>query len=455
MKVVFQIKINTFFSIIASKFIIKVSKKVFKGGTNFPGRVALKLDRDILKTISSGYKIIVITGTNGKTTTTSMIYNIIKNNNNHVITNSTGANLLPGIVSCFCENYCFRKAEDEKFAVIEIDEANLKLATKYFTPYIICITNLFRDQLDRYGEVYTTLKKILEGIVLVPSSKLILNGDESLLGKLDVKNEKIYYGFNYPVNKLTHALTNADSKFCIECKHPYKYEFITYNHLGKYYCDNCGYKRPDLKYSVDDIIDKNPDFSEVTINNTNCHISQPGIYNIYNGLSAIAIAHELNINDDVIIKTLSSMESSFGRQEKIKIGDKNVKIILVKNPAGFDEAINTVVFEKEKISLSFILNDNYADGRDVSWIWDVDFEKLSTLDVGSVLVAGIRKYDMAIRIKTAQLQYDNLKICNDYDNLCDEIKNLKEDKLYIFATYTAMLSFRKYLNKKGFIKKLW
>ena len=153
-----------------------ISKKVFKGGTNFPGKVALKIDRNILKVVSKNYKVILVTGTNGKTTTTSMIYNVLKGNGLDVITNATGANLYPGIVSTFVANYKF-SSNKERYAVIEVDEANLKFITEYITPEIITVTNLFRDQLDRYGEVYTTLNKILEGVLKVPSTTLLLNGD--------------------------------------------------------------------------------------------------------------------------------------------------------------------------------------------------------------------------------------------------------------------------------------
>ena len=167
-----EISIKSILSILATKFTLFLTKTILKGGTTFPGRVALKLDGNILATVSKGYKVVLVTGTNGKTTTTSMIYNIIKEKGYPVITNNTGANLFPGIVTTFVENYKFFNKDENKYAIIEVDEANLKYITKYITPEIITVTNLFRDQLDRYGEVYTTLTKILEGITLVPESKL-------------------------------------------------------------------------------------------------------------------------------------------------------------------------------------------------------------------------------------------------------------------------------------------
>ena len=238
-----------------------------------------------------------------------MIYNIIKEKGYSVITNNTGANLFPGIVTTFVENYKFFNKAKDKYAVIEVDEANLKFITKYLTPEIITVTNLFRDQLDRYGEVYTTLSKILEGITLVPTSKLILNGDESLLGKLDVKNPLVFYGFKTPINENKTIDVNADSKFCKFCKTPYSYNFVTYNHLGDYYCTGCGYKRPTLKYGVDEIVELTAESSTVKFGDTKIFLGQSGVYNIYNALCAYSITKELNIDDSCIKKSLESQSS--------------------------------------------------------------------------------------------------------------------------------------------------
>lgn len=450
-----KISIKSFFSIIISKIIIKLSKALFKGGSNFPGRVALKLDKDILKTICKDYKVILITGTNGKTTTTSMIYNMLKDSGKYVITNNTGANMLPGIVSCFVEHFCFSWSQEAKYAVIECDEANVRFITEYVTPEIITITNLFRDQLDRYGEVYTTLKKILEGIEKVPLANLVLNGDESLLGDLGLENRTIYYGFKDSLDKNTKIDINADAKFCKKCKSLYKYNYITYNHLGDFYCENCGYKRPELDYAVDKIKEQTPQGSAVMINGHEYYINQPGTYNIYNGLCAYSVAKECGIENSVISNSLRSQKSSFGRQESVNIDGKDVKIILVKNPAGYDEAINTISLDKKKFSLSVLLNDNYADGRDVSWIWDVNFERLASLDIDKIMISGIRLYDMAVRLKVAGLLEDKFVICEEYEKILSEIKKCNNDTVYILATYTAMINFRKFLNNKGFIKKLW
>ena len=449
------INIKSILSIFSSIITAFLAKHLVKGGSNFPGKIALKIDKSILKTVSRGYKVILVTGTNGKTTTTSMIYNILKENGFNVITNNTGANLYPGFVACFISNFSFFKRKENAYAVIEVDEANVKFITEHLTPEIITVTILFRDLLDRYGEVYTTLVKILEGVVKVPESKLVLNGDESLLGKLDVKNPCVYYGFNTPIKEDNSLDLNADAKFCKFCKAPYSYNFVTYNHLGDFYCPECGYKRADLAYAVNEIYELTPNSSSVRINDTDVLISQSGAYNIYNGLCAYAIAKELGIDDSVITASLQNQSSSFGRQEQIKIEDKDVQIILVKNPAGYNQALDTLSLNKDDFSALFMLNDNYADGRDVSWIWDVDFEKISSLNMHDIFVSGIRMYDMAVRLKVAGLDVNKFVLEEDYEKLTEKLKNASSKKIYILATYTAMINYRKYLHSKGYINKLW
>lgn len=450
-----KIKINSFLAIITSKLILKTSKFLFKGGSNFPGKIALFFDKHIISTVSKGYTTILVTGTNGKTTTTSMIYNILKESGKEVITNNTGANMNTGIVSSLISNYSFFRQNIDRFAVIEVDEAYLQLITEDLKPTLITVTNLFRDQLDRYGEVYTTYSKILEGILKTPNTKLVLNGDESLLGKLDIPNPIVYYGFNKALREDNKVSVNADSKFCKVCKSPYNYDFVTYNHLGSYFCNECGYKRPTLKYHVDEILELTPEGSTVVFNDDTYFINQAGEYNIYNGLCAYAVGKEFNVDNSAIKTSLQNQSTSFGRQETISINGKELKIILVKNPAGLDQALNTILLDKKTINLSVILNDNYADGTDVSWIWDVDFEKLNTLTVDNIIISGTRLYDMAIRLKIAGFNRDKFVLCENDEELLSGLKDTTDNTTYILATYTAMLHLRKLLFSEGYIEKLW
>lgn len=446
-------KIKSFFSIIACKFSKKILSLLNKG-SNLPGIIALKFDKNILETVSKNYKTIMVTGTNGKTTTCSMITNILKFSNQKVIANETGANMLTGIICCFIDNFKFND-KDEKWAVLEVDEAYLHLITEKIKPHIIAVTNIFRDQLDRYGEVYTTYDKIIKGISNSPNSTLILNGDCSILGGLDLPNNKVYYGFNTSKNQNKKLQNNTDIKFCKFCKSEYEYNLITFDCLGDFYCPNCDYKREELKYHIDEIIEITDKTSTVKINEGTITISQSGIYNIYNGLCAYSVAKELNLSLD-ISKGLSNYNPSFGRGDIFELKDnKTATMILVKNPAGYNQAVNTLTNQKENYDCLFLLNDRYADGTDVSWIWDVEFEIINKTPINKIFIGGTRAYDMAIRLKTANLNTDNICVETDFEKLTEMLVNSPSNKVYILTTYTAMLDYRKHLNSKGIIKNMW
>lgn len=440
-------------AILTSKSASFILKKGFKKGTSLPGKIASKICPDIMRYVSKNTKIVLITGTNGKTTTTSMVYNMAQKTSTFAFSNVSGANMEWGIITSFIDHYHFFKKE-EKIAVIEIDEANVPLICRHVKPDIICITNLFRDQLDRYGEVYTTLEKIMKGVAYHPDTQLILNGDEPLLGHLDCPNPKRYYGFNVS-NQETNIDVNTDAKHCICCKHPYEYEFITYNHLGKYRCPNCGYERPLLDDSINEILEMKPYGSKVKINKEEYTISQAGLYNIYNGLCAYSIAETLGIDHLIIKEVLEKQESRFGRQEVIHLEDKQMTIFLVKNPAGFNQTIDTIALDHEPFTCVFMLNDRYADGTDVSWIYDVHLENLAKLPVKQYIIGGERAYDMAVRLKIANNSAEHLHVYEDFDSLTKAVLNAPTTRVYATLTYTAMLEYRKYLENAGYIKDYW
>ncbi|MFR1448915.1 MAG: MurT ligase domain-containing protein [Beduini sp.] len=441
-------------AILACKISSFILKKGFKKGTSLPGKIAKKICPDIMAYVSKNTRIILITGTNGKTTSTSMIYNMVKAANIPCFSNVSGANMEWGIITSFIDHYHYFSSR-QQIAVIEIDEANVPLICRFVKPEVICITNLFRDQLDRYGEVYTTLEKIMKGVRYHQDTTLILNGDEPLLGGLEVLNPKIFYGFNTTNNQEENVETNTDAKHCIFCHHPYEYSFVTYNHLGKYHCPHCGYERPQLNDSVNEIIEMLPYGSTVKINDEQYQISQSGLYNIYNALTAYSIASYLKLPKTVISNVLATQESRFGRQEMIDIEGHQVTIFLVKNPAGFNQTIDTIALDKEPFSCLFMLNDNYADGTDVSWIYDVHLEKLAALSIEEYYISGKRAYDMAVRLKVATNHTDQLHVFDDYDTLTKAIIKSPSTRIYATLTYTAMLDYRRYLQSKGYIKNYW
>jgi len=420
------------------------------GGTSLPGKIALKLDKNILTKLASGWQVILITGTNGKTTTADMIFNTLQACEWNVINNSAGANMTPGIVVTFAKNHRFFAKATKRWAVIEVDEAYMRQVTSMLTPATIVVTNIFRDQLDRYGETTTTYKYIIEAIKNAPSAKLILNGDESMLGQMPIPNECCYFGFeNYGKPEIA---ANTESIFCRDCKTRYEYQSIVFNHLGNYHCPKCGHARPKLDYTVTEV-NLNPAGSKFLVNDEAVEIGVPGLYNIYNATTAYALADQLGIKTSIIKNSLAQQASKFGRFETIKIEDNLLKLLLIKNPAGCNQCIDTVAINESVVSLAFLLNDKYADGRDVSWIYDAHFEKLAKMPVAKVIIGGDRAYDMAIRLKVAGLDKLNFIICKNYDEVVVAIKAQKQD-VYTFATYTAMTTFRSYLVDKKLAKKL-
>ncbi len=303
-------------------------------------------------------------------------------------------------------------------------------------------------------------KKILSGLEDLDNVKIIANGDLPIFAydKMD-SYKKVYYGIrdkrDVHEDYSLDAELNSDGILCPKCNSVLKYRLVNYSSLGDFTCPSCDFSSKNLKYCIDNLVKLESDHSTFKIANEEYEISVGGLYNIYNALCAYSITKELNIDDSFIKKSLESQSSSFGRQEIINIDDKEAKIILVKNPAGYNQALDTLCLNKEPFSCAFLLNDNYADGRDVSWIWDVNFENLNNVKLDEVYVSGLRTFDMAVRLKTAGISPSKFVIEEEYENLTNQIKNGKNKKIYILATYTAMINYRKYLHSKGYIKNLW
>ena len=423
--------------------------KLRGGGSSLPGKVALKLNKNILTKLARGWNVILVTGTNGKTTTSDMIVKALQAGDLTVINNSAGANMTPGIVAAFAKYHKFFDRRPNRYAVIEVDEGYMRQITSMITPSMIVITNIFRDQLDRFGETTTTYKFIFDAIKNAPDAKLILNGDESMLGNMPIPNECKYIGFEHYGKPEVAA--NTESIFCRDCKTKYKYESIVFNHLGNYSCPNCDHSRPELDYSITNVT-LTPTNSRVLVNEDEVTIGIPGLYNIYNAITAYAVADQLGVKRSTITQSLAKQESKFGRFELIKVDEKTIKLLLIKNPAGCNQCIDTVAIDEKEVSLIFLLNDKYADGRDVSWIYDAHFEKLAKMKVSKVIIGGDRAYDMAIRLKVAGLDKINFTICKSYDEVLEALKRQEKD-IYAFASYTAMTGFRGYLVDKGLAPK--
>ncbi len=442
-------KIRVLFTVYVTKCVIFALKFMKRGGTNLPGKVAIKLYPSILSEVSKGYTTIFVTGTNGKTTTTKMLVSMINENGQKVITNEAGANMKTGIITCFIDNY--KRSNKNAYAVIEIDEANLKHVSKELDTHYLLITNIFRDQLDRYGEVYTTLNMILDGI----NSKdtvLMLNGDEPLFGNIKNENKKIFFGLD--IKNDNKVDVNVEGKFCINCGSPYSYNFVSYSHLGDYYCEGCGYKRPILSYVVNEVVQNSDGTTDFVYKNNKIKLNMSGLYNVYNAIAGICVTETLGLDINKSIESLLKEKSPFGRQEEITIYGKTLKLMLVKNPAGYNEALNTLMALDKKVTTCFMLNDRAADGKDVSWIFDVNFERVSHV-IKKAFCGGERAFDMAIRINISGVEKENIKTFPSYQLFLDLLSECEDDIVYTFVTYTCMLDFRKFLFDRKHISKLY
>lgn len=434
--------------------ITKIIAKAIRGGlkitnhnaTSLPGYVAYKLDKNILDELSKNTKFIFVTGTNGKTMTTHFLVSILKEKYDKVDTNESGSNMIQGIITTLLDN----PSNEETIAVLEVDEANILRIGKNIKADYIVLTNIFRDQMDRFGEIYNIFKKIIAGIKIMPKAKIIANGDLPIFSYPQMDEfDKVYFAIRDKKDEANgYSLDpelNSDGILCPKCQHILKYKLNNYSSLGDFACTNCDFKSPKITYKLDKKDRLEANYSSFYLGNEFYEINVGGLYNIYNALAAISCAKELGLSYDEIYRGLKNQKNVFGRQENIRINDKNLIINLVKNPTGLNQIIDLMLLEKEPISLICLLNDNYADGTDVSWIYDSYYEKLKDLDIKDIYVSGKRKEDMKRRLEIAEIfkgEISEFDYENDINNI---IANTKSNNIYILSTYTAMLRLRELL----------
>ena len=440
--------IRAFFAILLCKLLRFVSRVLHRGGTAMPGRYALKLCPDLLERLAKQVKTVAITGTNGKTTSARMIEEAFREQGLSYLTNRSGANLIDGITTEFVMNSSLLGRVKKDYAVIECDEAAARKVFPRLRPQVVVVTNLFRDQLDRYGEVTHTLENIREALRGAPEAKLCLNADCSLTASLagDLPNPVRWFGVEQGAAPSRAKPEISDATHCIRCKTEYEYDYISYGHLGGFRCPKCGSRRHSADCAVTDIVEQRPDGSELVMNVRGekllVTVNLPAMYNIYNAAGAVAAVTEMGFPAQAAAEALRSFRCGFGRMERFDLAG-GTRMMLVKNPAGCNQVIEYLQNFKEKFVLVICLNDRAADGRDVSWIWDADFEGLSALAgrLTQVIVSGDRAEDMRVRIKYAGVDDAFIRVERDYETLVRELE--KETRpVCMMPTYTAMLELR-------------
>ena len=455
-------KIQTFFAVLLCKLARGLLRLLRRGGTAFPGRVALKVYPQVLGVLSRGVRVILVTGTNGKTTSSRMIEQAFADAGLNYLANRSGANLISGITAEFAMHSTMTGRPKCQFAVIECDEAASKTVLKYLKPEVIVATNVFRDQLDRYGEITHTLNAIREGITHVPNATLCLNADCSLTASLaedGIPNPIIRFGVNVPIySETAHEL--SDAVYCIHCKTQYEYDYRTYGHLGGFRCPKCGYHRVAPEVAVTQVISTGADASDIVLDifghAHEVHVNLPGGYNIYNAAAAAAAAHVVGIDEKTTVSALGQFECGFGRAEQFRLGQAQARMMLVKNPAGYNQVINLISHDVGSCKLAFLLNDRFADGTDISWIWDVDFEALAAQQsrFTRIFVSGVRADDMALRLKYAGFPAERIELVRDYEKLLGEIA-ADAAPAFIMPTYTAMFDLRGEIGRHTDVKAFY
>jgi UDP-N-acetylmuramyl tripeptide synthase len=446
----------------------KLSRLRGGGATTAPGQLLMRLDRGALGKLAARLPEgnVMISATNGKTTTAAMLASIMAETGVVPVHNQAGANMASGIASTLLDAARGGRIAGD-FGLFEVDEFWLDRLVLELHPRALLLINLFRDQLDRYGELDTIAERWEQAIKSGPAadSRLVLNADDPLiadLGRSPRKSETLYFGVQDSSLALAGMAHAADAKHCRNCGTPYVFDIVLLGHLGHYHCPNCGQSRPTPTITATNVVLEGVRTASFTLHTPagagEVKLRLPGLYNVYNALAAAALASALEVPLASILAGLQATEAAFGRAETITLDRGEMRILLIKNPAGANEVLRTLALEPGEHDLFGILNDKIADGRDVSWIWDADFELLASR-VRRVTCSGTRAAELAVRLKYAGVDPERIHVQSDLQRaLSDAIAAQPESSartLYALPTYTAMLALRELLVARGEARSAW
>ena len=442
----------------AARLVGRLSRAAGRGGgTTLPGKLVWKLDPAAVDALSARLDqgVALVSGTNGKTTTTAMASSILAPTRT-LAWNNSGANLASGIASTLLD------ADGADLGLLEVDEFALPELMRRTHPRVVCLGNLFRDQLDRYGELEHIAERWRDAVAgLAPEATLVANADDPLVaGLAEGRESRLLFGVDDPRrarNGLQHA---SDSKYCIRCGHPYRYDAAYVGHLGAYRCEACGHGRPPLDVAAREIEPDGLDGVSFELHapdgSLRVRLAVPGLYNVYNALAAASLGLSLGVALDDVVAGLELFRAAFGRFERFSVGDRGFLLLLVKNPAGANEALRTLEEGGVPPVLVVALNDRIADGRDVSWIWDVDFEPVLE-GAEHIVVSGERAAELALRFTYAGFPRDRLELVSDLQAALDRGLELTPTggELAVLPTYTAMLELRAIATERGLTRPYW
>jgi UDP-N-acetylmuramyl tripeptide synthase len=425
------------------------------GGTTIPGKILATIDPGSVSTLAARLPrgTAAISATNGKTTTAALVAAIV-GKSIRLAHNGSGANLVSGVASTLIE------ARDAELGLFEVDEGAFPEVARRIRPRAVCLGNLFRDQLDRYGELEQIAERWRAAVAELPDrTALVVNADDPQVGDL-VRPGRVTFGIDDPAQARPTLQHASDSKYCLRCGTPYVYTAAYVGHLGDYRCPACGHARPPLDVAARAIELHGLEavsFDLVTPEGTRrVRLGLPGLYNVYNALAAASLSRALDATLDEVVAGLGSAPPAFGRAERIDVGSRRLLLLLIKNPAGANEVVRTVVQAEAPRLAVVALNDAIADGRDVSWIWDVDFEPLLEC-LERVVVSGGRAAELALRFTYAGFPADAVEIVPELGAALDRGLELTPEggELTVLPTYTAMLELRRIVAERGHARQYW
>jgi lipid II isoglutaminyl synthase (glutamine-hydrolysing) len=433
------------------------------GGTSLPGKILTRLEPDAINRLSRRLPdgCAVISATNGKTTTAAMVASVLGRQGRRIVANRAGANMAGGVASALLDAARWGGSIDGQFGLFEVDEFWLDSVAPTLAPRCVLLGNLFRDQLDRYGELETIADRWAAMVAALPdATALALNADDPLIADLGRERPHVtYFGIEDRSTAAAEMQHASDSKHCRRCGAAYVYEAIYLGHLGIYACPSCGAARPDPSVFARDIVLHGTRSASFTLHVGDeaaaVSLPLPGLYNVYNALAAAALCVSLGIEPGPIADGLEQVGPAFGRSERIALGEHELSVLLIKNPAGANEVLRTLRLQADGLDVLAILNDRTADGRDVSWIWDADFELLTGV-ARRITCSGTRAAELALRFKYAGVDERRLHVERDLASALDgALAASSSREVFALPTYTALLELRAELGRRGHVDSFW
>ncbi len=446
--------IKLMIAVMAAKLAASLSRMFGGKGSSLPGVVARRIYQGTLRDLAKQARkdIIMVTGTNGKTTTNNMIASVIASTGCKIVINQEGANLITGVTTAFIRYANWLGRIDCDYALLEVDEASFPKVLREISPQMVVVNNFFRDQLDRYGELDKTVTLVRDALKDLPQVHLILNSDDPLVAQMQqaTGHSATFFGLAPNQRPATGSQQTREARFCPMCGEELQYESYQYSQLGSFVCPGCSFRRPEPEIegfaieTVGSVLNASVKYHQTT---ATLSIHTHGFYNVYNALAAFTVGSLIGIKPEQIAKGLLTYRPAIGRMETFFYQGKPAILNLVKNPTGYNEGVNSLLSISGTKTVFMAINDNDADGKDISWLWDVDFEHMvkAKHEIELFVCSGLRAEEMALRLKYAGIPLEQITVIKEMEPAIKKALQGPGELTYLFSTYTALWSAQKIL----------